>query len=135
MSTTDRSALVAGHRRAADFIETHPDLTAPAVYHDGSFHWSLYSYHCPQGVPAMVAAIRRAVGGKWAKSEEDGYGGPEMLFKREGYTIRVKREAVCVRRVVGTETVTKPAVSLPERTETVEVVEWDCAPLLSEVSA
>ena len=51
-------------------------------------------------------------------------------------TIAVKRDAVCTRRVVGTETVTLPAVEAQaERTEEREVIEWDCEPLLSKASA
>lgn len=129
-ATTEIRPDIAGHRRAADLLEAHPDLASVVVYKDGTLHWSLYGWDCPDGVPAMVAAIRRAVGGKWTKREAQGYGEPEMIFEREGYSIRVKREAVCVRRVVRTETITKPAISLPERTETVEVIEWDCEPVL-----
>ena len=80
----------------------------------------------------MVAAIRRAVGGKWDKREAQGVSWPEMVFEREGYSITVKREAVCTRRVVGTETVTLPAVEAqPERTVEREIVEWDCEPVLA----
>lgn len=130
------SAVVAGFRRAADLIEAHPGFVPPSVLNDGDLRWWLYSYECPEGVPAMVAAIRRAVGGKWNKAETPGIGEPEMTFSREGYAITVKREAVCVRRVVGTETVTLPAVeAAPERTVDREVVEWDCEPILTAVPA
>jgi plasmid stabilization system protein ParE len=129
-------ALIAGFRRAADLIEAHPELARPAVLADGDLRWWLYSYECPDGVPAMVAAIRRAVGGKWDKAETPGIGEPEMTFSRKGYAITVKREAVCVRRVVGTETVTLPAVeAAPERTVDREIVEWDCEPILTAVPA
>lgn len=132
---TDRTALIAGYRRAADLIEAHPAIDYPIVVRSGDLHWSLYSFSCPNGVPAMVAAIRRAVGGKWTKREQQGYGDAEMVFERDGYTITVKRDAVCTRRVVGTETVTLPAVTAqPERTEEREIVEWDCEPILERAS-
>lgn len=131
---TDIQAVIKGHRRVADLLEANPDLPAPFVYGDGVIAWNLYSFECPDGVPAMVAKIRRTVGGKWDKRESEGISSPEMVFEREGYRITTKRDAVCVRRVVDTKTVTKPAVSLPERTETVEIVEWDCEPILAEVA-
>lgn len=135
MSAPDRSALVAAHRHVADLLEANPEIVAPCVYNDGSIHWTLWPFECPDGVPAMVAKIRRIVGGKWTKHEAHGISGdPEMYFKREGYEIRVKRDAVCTRRVVGTREVVKPAISLPERTETVEIVEWDCHPVLEASS-
>lgn len=43
--------------------------------------------------------------------------------------ININREAVCVKRVIGTRTV--PERHYPARTE--EIVEWDCGPLLSTV--
>lgn len=130
------AAVVAGFRRAADLIEQHPDLAKPAVSDDGHLMWWLYSFDCPEGVPAMVAAIRRAVGGKWDKREAQGLSEPEMVFEREGYVITVKRDAVCTRKVVGTETVTLPAVeALPERTVEREIVEWDCEPVLAGAEA
>lgn len=132
---TDVSAIVTGHRRVADLLEQHPDIVPPFVYGDGKIVWNIYSYECPDGVPAMVAKIRRIVGGKWDKREQNGITSPEMVFERDGYQITVKRDAVCTRRVVGTETITKPAISLPERTETIEIVEWDCSPVLAEASA
>lgn len=131
---SDITAVIAGHRRVADLLEANPDLPPPFVYGDGVIVWDLYGFECPDGVPAMVAKIRRIVGGRWGKREAVGISSPEMVFEREGYRITTKRDAVCVRRVVGTEVVTKPAVSLPERTETVEIVEWDCEPILAEVT-
>lgn len=132
MSST--AAVVAAHREVADFIEAHPDLVLPFVCSDGTIAWTLYSFECPDGVPAMIAAIRRAVGGKWDKREGRGIiGADQMVFEREGYRITVKREAVCVRRVVGSEKVTLPAVEArPERTVEREVVEWDCEPILAD---
>lgn len=131
--TENQTAVVAAFRTAADLIEAHPEVPAPGVTSEGQLMWWLYGWECPDGVPAMVAAIRRAVGGKWTKSQQESYGGDaEMVYNREGYRITVKREAVCVRRVVGTETVTLPAVEAkPERTVEREVIEWDCAPVIA----
>lgn len=130
---SDIAAVVTAHRAVADLIEQHPDLALPFVYPDGQVVWNLYGFECPDGVPAMVAAIRRAVGDKWDKRESRTIGDADGLaYEREGYRITVNREAVCTRRVVGTETVTLPAVEAqPERTVEREIVEWDCQPILT----
>lgn len=130
-----RVAVIEAHRHVASLLETHDDLPTPFVASDGLIWWTLYSWDCPDGVPAMVALIRRTIGGKWDKAERNNYGSDEMEFSRPGYKIKVQREAVCTRRVVGSTTVTKPAINLPERTETTEIVEWDCSPVLADESA
>lgn len=129
-----REATIAAHRHVASLLETHPDLPMPFVRSNGTIWWTLYSWDCPDGEAAMVALIRRTIGGRWDKREQNTYGSDEMVFSRPGYEIKVKREAVCTRRVVDTKTVVKPAINLPERTETVEIVEWDCAPILEAAS-
>jgi hypothetical protein len=82
--------------------------------------------------------ILRAIGGKWAKNPWD----DRFDFKQPNYrpgvnlAVYTHRDQVCERRVVGTEEVTVPAVEAqPERTETREVVEWDCSPVLSEAAS
>ena len=132
LTESDRAGRIAGFRTAADLMESHPNIAAPMVIGGGEIRWHLYEWDCPDGIPKTVAAIRRAVGGKWTKREAATSGGDaEMFFEREGYAISTARAAVCIRRVVGTETITKPAVSLPERTEEREIVEWDCEPVLA----
>lgn len=62
--------------------------------------------------------------------------GENLIFERDGYSITIAREKVCIRRVVGTETVEHPAVEAREAwTEEREVVEWDCEPVLAGASA
>lgn len=128
------AGVVAAFRRAADLIEQH-DIPAPVVVAhggEGLLFWAFYGWE--ENVPAKVAAIRRAVGGKWDKRESAT--GDQMSFVCEGYQIQVDRETVCERRVVGTETVVVPAVEAqPARTETRDLVEWDCVPILSEAVA
>lgn len=50
-------------------------------------------------------------------------------------TYVAKREEVCTRRVVGTETVQVPDPDAPLVTVERELVEWDCEPILAEASA
>lgn len=135
------------HRAVADFIEAHPGIPTPytSVYDHqperADLRW--YLHINDKGDEAFqrdaAKAIVRAVGGKWDKEFND----DEARFTqvRDGLymLVVVRREAVCERRVVGTETVTLPATpaepALPERTVEREVVEWDCSPVLGEVSA
>lgn len=127
----ERAAEFAGYRRAADLMEAHPEVPAPGVLPSGELRWWFYEWQADAAVK-HIADIRRAVGGTWTKREA----GSKMYFERDGYTISVDREVVCTRRVVGTKTVTLPAVEAqPERTVERDIVEWDCQPLLAPVAA
>lgn len=88
-----------------------------------------------KNVKERTAAIIRAIGGKWDKKPGDLYAF-ETVFAGVRLHITVQRDVVCERVVTGTREVTKtvPAPDAPtiEITETVEDVEWVCAPLLAE---
>lgn len=129
------------HRAIADFIDAHPDIPPPfaSVYdhlpHKADLRWYLHiNGKGDETVQRETAqAILRAIGGKWSKDFDE----RDATFEqeRDGLSLQVivKREAVCERRVVGTERVTLPAVEAqPERTEVREIVEWDCSPVLAE---
>ncbi len=128
-------------RIAADLIESMPSIPAPCVwaYSSGTVavQWQLmHNADTKDGQRLAAQQIIRAVGGKWDKKPS----GDSFNFEREyrglGLEILADREQVCDRRVVGTEDVTIPAVEArPERVEVREIVEWDCSPVLAEVSA
>lgn len=125
--------VIAAHRAVADLLEAHPTIKPPYVINGGVIAWTLYSWDCPDGIPATIAEIRRVVGGTWTKREQESYGGqPELVLERGGYQITTKRDNVCVRRVVGTETVEHPAIAKDAWTEEREIIEWDCRPILGE---
>ena len=123
-------------RAVAGLLDANPDLPPPVVVTaSSSVYWHLYSWE-HEDIQAVAGLIRRRLGGRWKKT----YDRDELVLRREQeglkLTIAVKRDAVCTRRVVGTETVTLPAVEAQaERTEEREVIEWDCEPLLSKASA
>lgn len=79
-----------------------------------------------------MRTVRRAIGGKWEKSES--YGNRFKLTRDWNgikLTLEGKRDEVCQRVVVGTTTHTVPAVEArPETTVTEEKVEWVCGNLL-----
>lgn len=125
----------------SEFIERHPDLPAPNVeIWDHCDHldlgWHTHSLTNSEQVE-KARSVMRGIGGKWEKVPN----GTDLYFKRKlifdgikvDFTIFATREAVCERRVVGTEEVTIPAVKAqPERVEVREIVEWDCAPVMAD---
>jgi len=141
------SAVAAGLRAAADLVElmAASDLPRPTVssYSSGydavDVQWFLQRKDSHEAQKAAAAGIMRAVRGDWVKSAGE-WDGPVAEFEQERdglkLSISVERDAVCERVVVGTETVTHPAKPAePERTETVDKVEWRCEPVLSEATA
>lgn len=135
---TVTTALSTGLREAADLLDQHPDL--PQTYITvGSWgvtvSWQL-TIEYPDDLPAQkaeLARIVRTIGGKWDKAQF----GDTFHFRRTYGLLKldayVDRPAVCERVVTGTTTVTIPAKAAePERTETVETVEWRCQPLLAD---
>lgn len=132
------------HRAVADFLDAHPGIPVPytAVYDhqpdvaDLSWYMHINGKGDETVQREAAQAIVRGVGGKWDKEFSDN----EARFaqRRDGLNmlVVVVREAVCERRVVGSETVVVPAIEAePERTVVREIVEWDCSPVLTEVSA
>lgn len=133
---SDTTAVMATNlRAAADLMDEHPDLPVPYITtrHNGDVFFNWFLMHNDTDQKTAAASIMRTLRGSWQKRER----GNALDFKsaRPGLSLEftVQREAVCTRRVVGTETVTIPAVEAqPERTEKRAVVEWDCAPVLAE---
>ena len=113
-----------GLRHLADWLEAHPEVDAPES------EISCYGMNDREEAAAVLAAC-----GTCEKKYTDGLF--SILKKFGPVTLRYvfHRNAVCVKRVVGTKVV--PASVVPAREEQVipeheeEIVEWDCAePLL-----
>ena len=127
-------------RDAADLLDEHPDLPQPYVTSSSAGTAHLAWYLTVKGYDLaeqkqLAAHIIRTIGGKWDK-----HPGDDFNFRCSRglltMTVQVQREAVCRRRVTGTETVTIPAKPAePECTVEQEIVEWDCEPILEQVSA
>lgn len=133
MTTTQSERL----RIVADLLDAHPGLPIPSVfaYAGGSVDvsWQICNGDDDLDQKAALRDIVRSVGGLWNKSSS----ADRFYMDRDWRGIRLSvvaaREQVCTRRVVGTETVTVPAVEAqPERTEVREIVEWDCEPVLGD---
>jgi len=109
-------------RAAADFWEAHPEIKLP-------YTQQLDYAHLDEKEEA--AAVMRALGAC------------EKIYNGEYFHIRKKmgagaldflfyRSKVCTRKVVGVET--QPAIFVEAHTipaKTVEIVEWDCEPILA----
>jgi len=130
-------------RALADLIDDHPDLPTPYVTSFETHldvHWYLHIHDIDLADQKATAAfIVQALGGKWDKTQD----GERFDFTqtREGMILEVavNRAAVCERVVTGTHKVTVPATpaipkqaARPERTATVEDVQWVCSSLLAE---
>lgn len=133
--------MAANLHAAADIIAQHPNLTAPYITTStgtGRVDLDWYLHHEEDG-RTLAAEIVRSINGRWERGEAD-FSGPLATWtqERDGLTlmVSVSREQVCERIVTGTETVTIPAVeAVPERTEERDIVEWRCAPLLTDAPA
>lgn len=153
MSMTDRApvAEVAERARllAAALAELPADIPTPThvqVYTSTitdrvEISWLLFGGETGDDLDAqksIAADVIRILGGKWEKQPDDLF---EFTQRRGAvkFNVMVHREAVCTRVVTGTRKVTRtvPAPDAPtvEITETVEDVEWVCAPVLAEATA
>lgn len=111
---------------------THADVTPRGA----SVKWLIFGEN-EKDQRARAAAIIRGIGGKWDKAEQsDLFAFSCHHVSGVRLKITVNREQVCMRRVVGQETVVKQVpVAFEDVTETVDVVEWDCAPVLAGVES
>jgi hypothetical protein len=126
-----RTAYIEGLRALAAVLETNPEIPLPHEGHIGEINWFLFNGR------EQLAAIARAIPCTWNKRV---WGKDGEHFELKGslagltLALNANRQAVCTRRVTGTEereveeTVT-PAVTR-KVVKRVEVVEWDCGSLL-----
>jgi hypothetical protein len=131
----EKAALrAAGLRKLADLVEAHPELDATYLDDVNTFYaWTKED---------VAGAIRAGLefGAKVTKEPVGNSSSFETKLSWDGFSASVlgSRAQVCERVVVGTETVTKTvkdpealaAVPEIEVTEEVEVVRWDCRPIL-----
>ncbi len=133
MTDSTRTAYIAGLRLLADVLETRDEVPVPYSGRDAGL---LLMFFGDDAKDAMGAAAR-ALPCRLHKHFRDDYF--DLTGSLHGLQVHLTayRNAVCERVVVGTETVTRtvldPSVEVPlvEVTETVDVVRWDCHPLLA----
>jgi hypothetical protein len=142
--TDPREGYCAGLEQLAAILRANPDVPLPTT--GGKYspvNWLVFSY----GGQNEDLAVQKATAARIARALPCTVHKEEMgeLFRLDaqlaGLSVQVivDRPAVCERIVTGTEVVTKKvpdpaalaAVPQVEVTETVETVEWRCAPLLA----
>lgn len=141
MSTTEqyeRQKYIDGLRALADILESNPAIQLPT---HGTLLPLLIPFTRGQDVRERMAAAARAFRCNWAKSVDESEDGKSAYLNLDGQLNGLKvqlyaqRDAVCTRRVIGTEqreveTTIIPAVT-EKITKEVEIVEWDCTPILA----
>jgi hypothetical protein len=136
-----RTSYTAGLRALADLLDQHPQIPLPL---DGvglpisiGFHGPAIEDHAGE----MAAAARILIPGTRNKAADDGYFRVRGMLHGLQLEVWAMRDQVCERVVTGTREVPRevpdPAVQVPTVTvlETVEDVEWRCAPLLAGASS
>lgn len=130
----DRKVFIKALRDAADVYELHEEIPVPNGI-------DLASWLHGQESVVTLADCARIPGARWDKAVSSWNYELSLTLAEEGYdkvkiSLNAPRETVCTKRVVGTETVTVPAVEAkPEHTEERDIVEWDCVPLLAPRTA
>ncbi len=133
--TADEQAT--GLRALANALEANPELAQ--FVRIGLGHIGTHVFDSEREKFATFVRAFKAGGAEITKDYHDKYAMVKATFGPVVVVIQADREEVCERVVVGTETVTKtvkdPAVlaTVPdvEITEQVEIVEWQCKPLLA----
>lgn len=145
MSTADlaRNLQILGSYLVGADAPGEPYVTGHS--HNGNVYATWYLFGSgyegdPEKQRTLAVQIIRAIGGHWDKADKGFFHFTHQVAPGVILEVIVEREAVCRRVVTGTREVTRtiPAIEAqPERevTETVEDVEWECEPVLPEVSA
>jgi hypothetical protein len=116
-----RSKLIDGLRELASFLEDHPELPTP---------WPPTSFLIPAAVTPEIFEAQARVLGTAKKVVTDNYMSMIRSFGPLALEAYASRETVCVRKVVGKKIV--PAFNIAEHE--VDIVEWDCKPILTGVA-
>lgn len=131
----------AGLRSLADMIEAHPEFAGALRYTNLSeINIPVATAENPRAVIRSFARAGKQFGAEVKKKVTDNWAGVLLIFDPISLCVYAKREQVCRRVIVGTETVTKKIpdpealkdVPQIEVTETEEQYEWLCEPLLAE---
>ena len=128
--------MVEDLRKVADFIEKQysqvPDIDGEITSYVG-FGWD----ESAEDIPAIIAdtvLAGLAEGASVRKDYGSSYFRAYLGFGELEYRVTCERDAVCTRRVIGTQMVTKsmpPEGEWTEKEVEEDVVEWDCHPLLA----
>lgn len=130
-----RAAYVAGLRQLADALDAHPEIPLP-WYGAESRSPVIIGFHgADEDVRKRMAAAVRAMPSCWSKDPDEKWLNLNGQLAGLHVQLYASRDAVCTRRVVGTEEreveeEVRPAETRKVRKQ-VDVVEWDCGPILN----
>lgn len=131
--------LSASLRKLAELLDKHPDFSNELRF--AGFD-RVITYVTSKERMAEYVRVLKAAGATIRKGADTKYFNVDCTLGPVTLHVYAAREAVCERVVVGTETVTKtvpdPALlaEVPEIkvTEDVEIVRWDCHPILRDAT-
>jgi hypothetical protein len=112
-------------RALADHLDRNPELAE-------AFTGQIFNIYADD--PDQFGRLVAQLGGARTKKVSDNFFTVQRRFGGIQIDLFTSREAVCTRRVVGTETVEVPDPDAPKVTVTRDIVEWDCEPVLGGVS-
>ena len=129
--------LVEDLRDFANFVEEHGSDLPKVTVELRSWIWGYDLDNGEEGIPKAVALTMRA-GMKSThdvtKEYSDDYFRLYIKFGELQYKVVCNRDAVCVKNVIGTKTVTQrmpPEGEWTDQIITQDIVEWKCNPLLA----
>lgn len=126
MNTDPEMTLAEGLRAAADLLDANPVLTRHAT----RSRLGVVTHSAEEFIECA-----QALGGHRVKESDESYTSIIRQFGPVTVDVFGGHEQVCEAKVVGTETVEIPAVEAsPARTETRDIIEWVCPPVLGEAS-
>ena len=126
---SERTLYVKGLLELAKWLEAHPEVPLPEK------RFVAYAYG-DNDTKEGAAKIMRSMGSCEKRYSDAGIFYLEKEFHGIKVSIMFDRDKVCVRKVVGVETIPAKFVeahTIPART--VEKVEWDCQPVLKDNNA
>lgn len=130
----ERQKYIDGLRALADALEVHPEIPLPANGQYRNYPLTI-SFGYGSNPRERLAAAARAIRCNWAKSVDDSWLNLDGQLGGLYVQLYGKRDDVCTRRVVGTEQKEVEVEIIPAVTEKVtkevEIVEWDCTPILA----
>lgn len=137
--------MIEGLTAARQFLDEHPDLPDVTSVYGQVIHLWLHRYDMPGASMterdeecrrrfARAARILMAGApiGSIKKDSSDVAQSISRSFGKVRLSLHASREAVCERRVIGTETVQVPDPAAPTVEVEREIIEWVCAPILPE---
>lgn len=121
----DNKSFAASLRQLADFYEAHEDFPQPVP------ELNIYSCDDPEKIGSWVRVM-----GNVEKDYSDQIVTISKNFNGIKLALKPYRETVCIKRVIGKKILKeKIPTDFIEEEKEVEIIEWDCRPLLARTES